>query len=452
MCACAMGSFRAAAAGVATGARGQAAARPPPMRVAGPVGSRCCREGGRLARLRAAAAAAASDPSGASTSGRPAEGKKEQLPMQQKVLNAILSMSSVPYRCAHMRGAAPAPAAGSPPPLPPLSSPGSRRRLSRALSFSTAADDLITRITFSSSALHSSHHHPPLSRRSSFVPAPATFLHGVDARIKQLWLVCLYVLVARSAPPVRLGIAAGVAAVTAATLPPRLAVSQLARLGALCAVIFLFTAIGSDGIPPVLQPRAPPPELGGLPPCPPPEAGGYSYVLAHLGIVTITRRSVNLALTAATLTFAALQSASLVLVTTPGEEMAAALSAWLAPLRLLRVPTREIALTLLLSLRFMSLVFEEVRNMALGLAARGVDWKAQGGRGSLDILGRLVARLFGALFYRSEAIAQAMVVRGFAGPEAHALHMARVNAPSIVANVVALGALAALFAASYYIR
>jgi len=34
-------------------------------------------------------------------------------------------------------------------------------------------------------------------------------------------------------------------------------------------------------------------------------------------------------------------------------------------------------LTLLLSLRFMSLVFEEARNIAMGLAARNVDWKAQ---------------------------------------------------------------------------
>lgn len=54
----------------------------------------------------------------------------------------------------------------------------------------------------------------------------------------------------------------------------------------------------------------------------------------------------------------------------------------------------------------MSLVFEEVRNLCLGLAARGVDWRAQGGRGSLEILGRLVVRLFGNLFQRSEKISQ----------------------------------------------
>lgn len=79
---------------------------------------------------------------------------------------------------------------------------------------------------------------------------------------------------------------------------------------------------------------------------------------------------------------------------------------WLVPLKPLGVPTQRIALTLLLSLRFMSLVFEEVRNLCLGLAARGVEWRAQGTRGSLEILGRLVVRLFGNLFHRSEKISQ----------------------------------------------
>ena len=69
------------------------------------------------------------------------------------------------------------------------------------------------------------------------------------------------------------------------------------------------------------------------------------------------------------------QSASLVLTTTPAEEVAAGLRAWLAPARALRAPVDEAALTLLLSLRFMSLVFDEVRNLALGLAARGVPWR-----------------------------------------------------------------------------
>ncbi|GFH33146.1 cobalt transport protein, partial [Haematococcus lacustris] len=88
-----------------------------------------------------------------------------------------------------------------------------------------------------------------------------------------------------------------------------------------------------------------------------------------------------------------------------------------------------------------------VRNLALGLAARGVDWSVQGLRGSLAIAARLCVRLFANLFHRSESIAQAMVVRGFQGPSEQRLYMMQANQTSVVANVIAVGLLLALFAA-----
>lgn len=48
---------------------------------------------------------------------------------------------------------------------------------------------------------------------------------------------------------------AGVALLTVATQPRRLWRAQLPRLAALAAFLFLATAIGSDGVPPVTQPR-----------------------------------------------------------------------------------------------------------------------------------------------------------------------------------------------------
>ncbi|WIA32057.1 hypothetical protein OEZ86_002909 [Tetradesmus obliquus] len=287
---------------------------------------------------------------------------------------------------------------------------------------------------------------------SSFVPHPITPLHKVDAQIKQLWLLVLYIIIARATPALRVGIAAAVAGLSILCLPRRLWVSQLQRLGFICGLILLFTAIGSDSVPPLLQQHSLPGSMEGLNMRLAPDTP-YSYVLLDLGgFVTVTRRSVNLAITAAALTFCALQSASLCLVTTPGEEMALALGRWLAPLRPLGVPTQRIAFTLLLSLRFMSLVFEEVRNLCLGLAARGVDWRAQGGRGSLEILGRLVVRLFGNLFARSEKISQAMVVRGFLGPQQHHLYLMRSNETTLLGNVGALALLVALCAAVAYVR
>lgn len=73
-----------------------------------------------------------------------------------------------------------------------------------------------------------------------------------------------------------------------------------------------------------------------------------------------------------------MQSASLCLTTTPAEQLAQGLRMWLSPLGVLGVPVAEISLTLLLSLRFLAVVFEEVRNLALGLAARNIQWTAMG--------------------------------------------------------------------------
>lgn len=292
---------------------------------------------------------------------------------------------------------------------------------------------------------------------SSYVPTPETPLHRVDAAVKQLWLLALYVAVARSPPFARVGMAAGVAALTVATQPARLWRPQLLRLTAICAFIFLGAALGADGVPPLLQPRAPPGALDGLLATAGEDAARslagespYAYVLLNAGIFTVTRRSVNLALTAASLTFCALQGASLCLVTTPGEEMALALRRFLFPLRLLGVQTRRVALTLLLSLRFMSLVFEEVRNLCLGLAARGIAWREQGARGSIEIAAQMTARLFANLFERSEKIAQAMSVRGFLGPERHELYCMRANRTSLGANAVALALLGVLIWGAFF--
>ena len=171
-------------------------------------------------------------------------------------------------------------------------------------------------------------------------------------------------------------------------------------------------------VAPLTQLRMPGPAVdASLPPLPPAALGSaYSYVLLHLGPLHVTRRGASFAASAACLTFTLLQSARLVLSTTPPEGLAAGL-AWAAvPLRWcppLRRGVDEAILGLLLALRFCSLVFEEARNLALALATRGVDWAAMGPVGSLETALALMARLMGALFANAAQIADAMRARGF---------------------------------------
>jgi hypothetical protein len=48
-------------------------------------------------------------------------------------------------------------------------------------------------------------------------------------------------------------------------------------------------------------------------------------------------------------------------------------------------PVHAAGLTLLLSLRFMAVAFEEIRNLALGVAARGVQWPTLGPAGGIRV-------------------------------------------------------------------
>ena len=222
------------------------------------------------------------------------------------------------------------------------------------------------------------------------MPEPKTFLHHASAEVKQLWTVAALVIMARAALPVRLAIVALLVAATVVALPRRLWRPQLVRLGGLCAVLFFFTLIGASGrvcasregarwaaarhppsacccgcpvaaggeVAPVLSNRsADVAPATGLP-ASMAQAGAppYSYVLLRVGWVTVTKRSLNLAVAIAGLTFAALQSASLCLVTTPPEGMARAVGRALRPLGLLGLPVQELMLTMLLALRFMATV------------------------------------------------------------------------------------------------
>ena len=106
-----------------------------------------------------------------------------------------------------------------------------------------------------SSVCHSAHSHLcTLHACSSYVPAPVTFLHKVDARVKQLWLVALYLIIARATPQLRLAIAGSIALISIIVLPPRLWKSQVRLQGSAPAVK---RAVGDKGHHPGAVPSRP---------------------------------------------------------------------------------------------------------------------------------------------------------------------------------------------------
>ncbi|KAL9407956.1 hypothetical protein AB3S75_046485 [Citrus x aurantiifolia] len=247
-----------------------------------------------------------------------------------------------------------------------------------------------------------------------FIASPSTFLHSVDARIKLVWLLALVLLPARSHILMRFGLVVFTALLSIWILPKQVWMDQLGRVSLLSGVLFIMLGLGSDGVPSLVQSRTPPSAITGLPNLPI-SLGGYSYLIMKLGPLQFTRKGLSVASTAACLTFTIFQSSSLCLATTTPEQLAFALRWFMLPLTYIGVPVAEIVLTLLLSLRFISLVFDEVRNVALGIVSRRINWRQLTMLETIDIFASYIRRIFKNIFSHAEQISQAMIVRGFRG-------------------------------------
>ncbi|GMY27564.1 protein ABCI12, chloroplastic isoform X1 [Fagus crenata] len=247
-----------------------------------------------------------------------------------------------------------------------------------------------------------------------FVSSPTTFLHSVDPRVKLVWLLALVVLPARSHIVMRFVLVMFLASLSVWILPRHVWMDQLGRVSLLSGILFIMLGLGADGVPPLVQLRTPPPAMMGLPNLPA-SLGGYSYLIMKLGPLQFTRKGLSVASTAACLTFTVFQSASVCLTTTTPEQLAFALRWFMLPLTYIGVPVAEITLTLMLSLRFITLVFDEVRNVALGIVSRRINWQHLTMMETVDIFVIYFRRIFKNIFSHAEQISQAMIVRGFRG-------------------------------------
>ena len=87
----------------------------------------------------------------------------------------------------------------------------------------------------------------------------------------------------------------------------------------------------------------------------------------------------------ASLLFTVVHSANLLLLTTPPEDLVWAMGWFLQPFERLGWPVERLGFTLLLALRFLPLVQEEMQNLLRSLATRAVNLKRLGWRGGLGL-------------------------------------------------------------------
>uniref|UniRef100_A0A803Q5C3 Uncharacterized protein n=1 Tax=Cannabis sativa TaxID=3483 RepID=A0A803Q5C3_CANSA len=192
-----------------------------------------------------------------------------------------------------------------------------------------------------------------------YVSSPFTFLHSVDPRIKLVWLLALVVLPARAHIILRLGLVIFLAILSIWILPRQTWMDQLGRVSLLSGILFIMLGLGSDGVPSLVQSRTPPSSVTGLPNLPS-SLVGYSYSIMKLGPLDFTRKGLSIASTAACLTFT-------------------------------------------------------VRNVALGIISRRINWDQLTMLESIDLFFAYFRRIFKNIFNHAEQISQAMIVRGFRG-------------------------------------
>lgn len=269
-----------------------------------------------------------------------------------------------------------------------------------------------------------------------YLEQPITWLHRLDARVKLVWLMSFLVAPLLANPLWRLVLVGLLILITLlARIPLRVWKRQMGWLLMFCGLLFLVSCIMPDGLAVDHQPRLPEQELSfDLLANKPeqqqknqasnssltlPQPTSYRYVLFAQGPFEITRYSVDLGIRTSTLLFTLVYSTNLYLLTTASEEIAMALESLMEPLRGLKLPVTEIALTLTLSLRFFPLVLEEIQNLIRSVRTRAINWKKLGLKRTIQVWLTIAERLLQNLLLRAEQISSAMQVRGFTSPNQH---------------------------------
>lgn len=251
-----------------------------------------------------------------------------------------------------------------------------------------------------------------------YLEQPVTWLHHLDSRVKFIWLMSFLIAPLLANPFCRLALVGLLILLTLlAAIPLRVWRQQMGWLLLLSFFVLVVALFAPDGLNASHQPRLPAADLA----LPQPTSYQYVWFKLNQGLInlTISRRSVDLAIRVSTLLFTVIYSSTLYLLTTAPEEITAGLESLMRPLRRLNVPVTEIALTLTLSLRFIPLVLEEVQNLIRSVRTRAINWQKLGIRKSLQVWLMVSERLLENLLLRAEQIASAMTVRGFTSPNEH---------------------------------
>ncbi len=250
-----------------------------------------------------------------------------------------------------------------------------------------------------------------------YVDSKTGWLRHLDPRLKFAWVLMFLLTPVLAGPLWRIGLVIALFILTLASCLPirvwRRSFCLLLIFSLLLGGLSMLLPTAEQGA--VLTVRSPQ-ELPGI------NLTGPSWELMRvgplkigaiaLGPLVVVRRSAELGLNTATLIFTVIHSVNLMLLTTPPEELVWALSWFMAPLALLGLPVNRISFQLLLALRFLPLVQEELQNLMRSLAIRAVNLRKLGLKASIGLVLSVGERLIANILLRAEQGADALLARG----------------------------------------
>ena len=139
--------------------------------------------------------------------------------------------------------------------------------------------------------------------------------------------------------------------------------------------------------------------------------GPLNFGAISLGPLIIDRRSADLGIKTSTMIFTVIHSVNLMLVTTPPEDLVWSLRWFLTPLTLLGFPSERLSFQLLLALRFLPLVQEELQNLFRSIAVRAVNFRQLGLKITLGLFLSLGEKLLSNILLRAEQGADSLMLR-----------------------------------------
>ncbi len=250
-----------------------------------------------------------------------------------------------------------------------------------------------------------------------FVDGHSSWLRSLDPRLKFAWVLMFLLTPVLAGPLWRLALVITLLLLTLCSrLPVRVWWRSIFLLLVLAGVVGGLAMLLPTGVPPAVLAVRPPEELPGL------EIAGSGWEIFRFGSIrfgpinfgplVVDRRSVELGLKTSTLIFTVVHSVNLMLLTTPPEDLMWTLRWFLTPLALIGLPVDRISFQLLLALRFLPLVQEELQNLLRSMASRAVNLRELGFKATLGLILSVGERLLANILLRAEQGADALLARG----------------------------------------